>query len=203
VSKTGRCGVPCRPCPSLHPDMHTLAHTQAKEKRQQAVAVCVLEVLHPRQQAAGTAAAAGSGDGQATERSSSKAAISVPQPKKRQRSMLDYAGSQKAPPPAPTPQQGAAASPSHARSSGTGAGPLADGGQESSGCTGLRAAPLRGMARRYLMVQRAEGSGLLAGLWEFPGACVGGGVDAPKCTNVGVGMDRSLCAYFALARQHN
>jgi len=40
----------------------------------------------------------------------------------------------------------------------------------AGGAAGTGSAALsRGMERRYLMVQRPEGSGLLAGLWEFPG----------------------------------
>lgn len=105
------------------------------------MAVCVLEVLHPKGQGAAAApagapaaAAAGPGPGPAP-------------PRKRQRSMLEYASG-----------------------SAGGAGGSAGGASSSAG-----GAPhdLRGMARRYLLVQRPEGTGLLAGLFEFPGGARG------------------------------
>ncbi|KAF5835367.1 hypothetical protein DUNSADRAFT_7494 [Dunaliella salina] len=120
---------------------------EAKEKQQQSVAVFVLEVLHPKQ---GPKASATEGAAKAGTGASSDS----PQPKKRQRSMLDYAS------------QGTKASKE--------APDTADGGPSRSTA---HTASLRGMDRRYLMVQRPEGSGLLAGLWEFPGTVLEAGCE--------------------------
>lgn len=117
---------------------------QAKEKRKQTVAVCVLEVLYPKSEAKASkgdakGGKAGGHDGKGT-------ADAQPEPpKKRQRSMLDFAS--------------------------TSTAATAEGRQlpMSPQTASSALPPLRGMDRQYLMVQRSEGSGLLAGLWEFPG----------------------------------
>lgn len=137
----GRDTLISTPICQLHTHLRTT--TQAKEKRQQAVAVCVLEVLHPR---TGPQSNNGSAAPSQASGEKSKAAAPAP-PKKRQRSMLDFASTSTAAAAATDAQQPA--------------------NQHASATTHSTA--LKGMDRQYLMVQRAEGSGLLAGLWEFPG----------------------------------
>jgi len=117
--------------------------------------VCVLEVLHPKkatQASSSTSggvlpstAASGQQDSKSTTTQAKGASAAAP-PKKRQRSMLDFASAAETLQPSPSAAEPAPA-PATSRMSGA----------------------LRGMDRRYLLVQRAEGSGLLAGLWEFPG----------------------------------
>ncbi|PNW86324.1 hypothetical protein CHLRE_02g082000v5 [Chlamydomonas reinhardtii] len=131
-----------------------------KEKREQAVAVTVLEVICSKQpqlqqqQQGQQAEGSGAGDKTPGGGGGTTAAAST-QPKKRQRTMQDFA-------------LAAAARKQQEKQEAAGGGAAAAAGSGSKSDVDVSALLAKG-ERRYLLVMRPEG-GLLAGLWEFPGA---------------------------------
>ncbi|GFR49464.1 hypothetical protein Agub_g11524, partial [Astrephomene gubernaculifera] len=178
-----------------------------KQKREQAVAVTVLEVIctreHPQQQqqprqqeghsgqpavndgqVPAAAAAAGGAD---VGNNNGGGNSAVAPPRKRQRTMEDFALAAAARKQRQQQQQdtcaaggagpGGSRTPGGGCDDGGGAAAAAASGPVSSACAAdvgvcgeLEALLARGSAcRRYLLTMRPQG-GLLAGLWEFPGA---------------------------------